>query len=294
MRISQSVKKLLFTAGGALVIIVICLAFYRAEQKKRMSPEDYPLNVYFFDVGEGDCELIRCEGYNVLIDGGEAEYGRMTELNLRASGVETIDCYILTHPHSDHIGAAAHIISTFSVAQVMTTAFSELNTPTTKAYEDMLACADAYGAELLYVGGGETYSFGPLRLDILSPLADTDDYNDMSVTVRAVYKGSSFLFMGDASAAVEAQLLDAGCDLRADVLKIGHHGSGTSTSEPFLNAVDPAYAVISCGAGNAYGHPHAQTLNLLAKHETEVFRTDLDGTIQFYGSGRRLAVRTAL
>ena len=293
MRISQSAERKLWTACGAVLIIAICLIVYLAGHHKQMLPEDYPLNVFFFDVGEGDCELIRCEDVNVLIDGGEAEYAYRLEQYLKACEVDRIDCYILTHPHSDHIGASAHIINTFSVSQVMTTSFAGFSIPTTKVYDDMLAAVEKTGAETVCVTGGETYTYGPLRIEILSPLTVCDDYNDMSVTVRAVYKNSSFLMMGDASSAVEAQILDSGAQIKADVLKTGHHGSETSTSEPFLKAVSPQYAVISCGAGNAYGHPASQTLDLLTKYETEVFRTDLNGTISFYGNGRKLNVRAA-
>ena len=293
MRISLNGKKKLLTAIGAFAIILICLIVYLAGNKKQLLPEDYPLNVFFFDVGEGDCELICCEDVNVLIDGGEAEYGYKVEQYLRACGIDKIDCYILTHPHTDHIGASAHVIETFPVTQVMTTSFSEFNLPTTKAYDDMLSAVDAAGAEILHVSGGQTYTYGPLRLDILSPLTETDDYNDMSITVRAVYKHTSFLLTGDASSAVEEQILQSGAVIKSDVLKVGHHGSDTSTSEPFLHTVAPEYAVISCGAGNPNGHPSAQTLNILSKYETEVFRTDLNGTVLFYGTGRKLFVRSA-
>ncbi len=293
VKISQDARRILFVVCSAAVIILLCLIVYLSGGKKQMLPEDYPLNVCFFDVGEGDCELIRCEDVNVLIDGGEAECGYRVEQYLKACGVETIDCYILTHPHSDHIGASAHVISTFSVARVMTTAFPEFNLPTVKVYDDMLEAVAATGAELLQVSGGETYTYGPLALEILSPVAESDDYNDMSVIVRAVYKNSSFLFMGDASSAVEEQILNTGKAVRSDVLKVGHHGAATSTSESFLKKVSPDYAVISCGADNSYGHPHPQTLNLLSKYDVNVFRTDLNGTVRFYGNGRKLQVRSA-
>lgn len=293
MRVSRGVKKGLLTAAIAVFIVLICLLIYLAGGAKQLRPEDCALNVWYFDVGQGDCALVSCEDTNVLIDGGEAEYAPRVEQYLRTCGVEKIDCYILSHPHSDHIGVSAHVINTFPVARVMTTEFTELNMPTTKVYEDMLDAVEATGAELLCVKGGEVYDCGPLRLEILSPLTATDDYNDMSVTVRAVYQKTAFLFTGDASAAVEEQILAAGGNIGADVLKVGHHGSSTSTSEGFLKEVSPDYAVISCGAGNAYGHPHTQTLNLLNQYGAEVFRTDVNGTVHFFGNGKRLEVQTA-
>lgn len=293
MRVTRSVKKYILSAAVVALIVAVCLIVYEAGRKSNMLPEDYPLNIFSFDVGQGDCELILCEGVSVLIDGGEAEYGRKVEQFLKECGVEQLDCYILTHPHTDHIGVAAHIISAFPVSQIMTTVFSELNMPTTKAYEDMLAAAEKSGAELLNVKGGDVYRYGALKLQILSPLAETDEYNDMSITVRAEYKNTVCLLMGDASANVEAQLLNQGGSLKADLLKVGHHGSSDATSEAFLQAVSPDYAVISCGAGNAFGHPHVQTLNLLNQYGVEVYRTDLNGTVLFYGSGGKLNVRAA-
>ena len=289
-RIGNRKKLLAFCA--AVVVIVVCLIVYLAGSSREAVPEDVPLNVAFIDVGQGDCELIRCEDTVVLIDGGEAENGVRVENYLKRSGVSAIDCYLLTHPHSDHIGAAPYLIGRFDVKTVMMTEFSELNIPTTKNYEDLLDASEASGAQVLYVRGGETYTFGPLSINVLSPLAETDDYNDMSVTIRAVYKNSSFLFMGDASREVEKQILEGKPQISSDVLKVGHHGSGNSSGAAFLKAVSPDYAVVSCGADNPYGHPDPDTLALLKKCGAEVYRTDTDGTVLFYGDGRRLYVRT--
>ena len=289
-RIGNRKKLLAFCA--AVVVIVVCLIVYLAGSSREAVPEDVPLNVAFIDVGQGDCELIRCEDTVVLIDGGEAENGVRVENYLKRSGVSAIDCYLLTHPHSDHIGAAPYLIGRFDVKTVMMTEFSELNIPTTKNYEDLLDAAEASGAQVMYVKGGENYTFGPLSINVLSPLAETDDYNDMSVTIRAVYKNSSFLFMGDASREVEKQILEGKPQIASDVLKVGHHGSSNSSSAAFLKAVSPDYAVGSCGADNPYGHPDPDTLALLKKCGAEVYRTDTDGTVLFYGDGRRLYVRT--
>lgn len=285
-------KKKLLAFGLAVVTIVVCLIVYLVGTAKEAAPEDSPLNVAFIDVGQGDCELLRCEDTVVLIDGGEAENGVKVERYLNQMGVSAIDCYILTHPHSDHIGAAPYLMGRFPVGAVMMTEFSELNIPTTKNYEDLLDAVAASQAEVLFVKGGENYNFGPLSLNVLAPLAETDDYNDMSVVVRAVYKNTSFLFTGDASQEVEKQILEGSPQIVSDVLKVGHHGSGSATGAAFLKAVSPEYAVISCGADNPYGHPDARTLEMLKKCGAETCRTDTDGTVLFYGDGRRLHVRT--
>ena len=291
MRKNSGVIKTLIAVAASAVIIIVCLAVYLPGRHKVADPSTFPLKAYFFDVGQGDCELIQCEGVNVLIDGGEADYGRRVEAYLKRCGVETIDCYILTHPHSDHIGAAAHLIDAFDIRDLMMTEFSELNVPTTKAYEDTLEAAATSNATVSFVKGGDRYTNGALTLEILAPLEETDDYNDMSIVVRVSYKGTSLLYMGDASSNVEAQLLTGNAALSADVLKVGHHGSVMSSSPAFLKEVSPEYAVISCGADNAYGHPNSETLKSLADVGSEVFRTDSDGTVLIFGDGKKLYVR---
>ena len=291
MRNKRDVKKPLLAVVAVLLIVAVCLFVYLSGQRKIIVPEDTPLSVYFFDVGQGDCELIRCENVNVLIDGGEADYAKRVEGYLKSSGVDKIDCYILTHPHSDHIGAASYLIDRFLIGRIMTTSFSELNVPTTMVYENFLASAAASDAVVMNVKGGENFRIGSLTLSVLSPLQETDDYNDMSITVRASYKNVSFLLMGDASVAVEEQILAQNFPVRSDVLKVGHHGSGSSTSPAFLAAASPKYAVISCGLNNPYGHPDSDTVNRLQEAGTELYRTDVNGTVQFYSDGKNLEVR---
>ena len=291
MRNKRDVKKPLLAVGAVLLIVAVCLVVYLTGQKKVIVPDDSPLSVYFFDVGQGDCELICCEGVNVLIDGGEAEYAKKVESYLKDCGVEQIDCYILTHPHSDHMGASSYLIDRFPVSRILTTSFSELNVPTTMVYENFLSSAAASGAEVLNVRGGQSFSVGALSFSVLSPLLETDDYNDMSITVRVSYKNVSFLLMGDASVAVEEQILAQNVPLRSDVLKVGHHGSSNSTSPAFLEAAAPEYAVISCGQNNPYGHPDSITVSRLKNAVTNIYRTDIDGTVQFYSDGKKLEAR---
>ena len=284
----RRVNKIIAAGAAVLLFVVICLIAYFVKYYGKTDPADMPMAVSFVDVGQGDCELIQCEGFNVLIDGGEAEYAEKVAVYLRQRGVEKIDCYILTHPHTDHIGVSAYILEHFETAKILLTDFSEFNMPTTKAYETMLEAADSSGAEVTAVKAGDTFRYGPLSLDILSPAEETDDYNDMSVVVRAEYKSSRFLFMGDASSAVEEQLLAEKTVVFADVIKIAHHGSNTASSDKFIKTVAPEFAVISCGRNNQFGHPSSETLNVLKKNEVELFRTDTGGTIVLYSNGRKI------
>lgn len=255
---------------------------------------DYPLRVDFVDVGQGDGILIRCGEDVVVIDGGEPDYAAAFVAYLKNTGVSTVSCYIATHPHTDHIGAAKAVFDAFDVKQMLTTSFSEFNTPTVSAYEDLLTAAAAEpGCEVSFVSAGDTFRFGDLKLEIFAPVRESTNHNDMSIVVKLTYAGVSFLFTGDAEAESEALMLSAGFDLRADVLKVGHHGSSNSTTEAFLKAVDPAAAVISCGRGNVYGHPHRETLKLLEDNHVEVFRTDLSGTVTLFSDGRNVYTRRA-
>lgn len=285
----RKTKKFFLPLALLLLAVFVSLAYNsKKDADKELSVYAYPLVVSFIDVGQGDCELLQCENYNILIDGGEKEQASTVNAYLKSRGVEKIDAYILTHPHSDHIGAAQQIISSNKVERVFMTVFSELNIPTTKTYENTLDAIDKYGAEFTAVTAGKSYSFGNLTLNILSPSHESDDYNDMSIIVKAIYKNSSFLFTGDATKASEQELLENNADINADVLKIAHHGSSTSTSEQFLLEVSPEIAVISYGEGNSYGHPHDEVIHTLEDNNIEYYTTAKNGTIVIASDGKRL------
>lgn len=274
-----------------VVAVAIALLLFLPTGKKPLS--DYPLAVHFVDVGQGDGVVICCEETTLIIDGGEKEMaGRMADV-LRENDVKEIDCYIASHPHADHIGAAADLISDFYIKNVMMTRFSELNTPTSVPYEAMLQAIQTDKCNLIYAKGGESYDFGALHLDVFAPLEETSDYNDMSLVMKVTYKGVSFLFTGDAGTAVEEQIMNAGNDLHATVLKVGHHGSDSSTGAEFLKQVLPTVAVISCGFNNEYGHPDAEVLKRLEEESVTVYRTDQLGTISLYSDGRRIVTEQA-
>lgn len=276
-----------FLIAVGVVVAALALLLFWPEQKKN-DFADYPLAVHFVDVEQGDGIVIRCEDVSVVIDGGEAEmFSRMSSV-LRDEKISALDCYIATHPHSDHIGAASTIIERYRAKSVMMTAFSELNTPTSAQYEKMIGAVLAENCRVIYAKSGEAYDFGPLHLDVFSPAAETGNYNDMSLVIRATYKSVSFLFTGDAELDAEQIMLDAGYNLKADVLKVGHHGGSDATGEAFLAAVAPAYAVISCGYNNEYGHPSREVLDRLERSGILAFRTDQLGTVSVYSDGKRL------
>ena len=240
------------------------------------------LEVYFFDVGQGDSELIRLPGgENILIDAGTSSTEDELVGELRSLGAETLDLVVATHPHADHIGGMAAVIDAFDVRQVVMPRISESDTPTTKTYENLLQSIADKGLTITPAEpGDELLSSGGAVLTVLAPNGeDYGDLNNYSVVLRLTYGEDSFLFTGDAEEASEEEMLSLDWPLTATVLKCGHHGSETSTSPAFLDAVSPQYAVISCGVDNDYGHPDAVTLEKLEAAGAEVFRSYLQGTI---------------
>lgn len=240
------------------------------------------LQVYYFDVGQADSELICLPtGEHILIDAGTSSTQEELVRQLRSLGAETLDLVVATHPHADHIGGMAAVLEALTVEQIVMPVTSDSSTPTTQTYEALL---DAIGEEGLTVtpaqAGEEIWNGGGASLQVLAPNAQSyGDLNDYSVVLRLAYGADSFLFTGDAEETSEEEMLSRGWTLNATVLKCGHHGSETSTSQPFLDTVRPQYAVISCGVDNDYGHPDQVTLDRLEAAGAEVFRTDLQGTI---------------
>ena len=239
-------------------------------------------SVHFIDVGQGDCELILDHGKVMLIDAGEADEAYTVISYLRRQKVETIDYLVATHPHSDHIGALPAVIRAFAVKNVILPRLSQENTPTTYYYEQLLTAVKNSGARVIAAKPGAAYALGEGRFTVLAPMKQDEELNNMSVVLRLTYLEKGFLFTGDAEAPVEEQLLASHADLSCDVLKLGHHGSATSNTEPFLTAASPQYAVAECGYQNSYGHPHRETVALCRALGIELLRTDKHGDVVFY------------
>lgn len=235
------------------------------------------LTVHFIDVGQGDSELVCCGGEDMLIDGGVPEEGATVEDYLRENGVKSLEYVVGTHPHDDHIGGLVDVIRDFPTGTIIMSPA----TTTTQTYENFLNAVKSRDKTITRAVVGRSYSLGGAKFQILGPISNYDDLNDMSVVIRLTYKSRAFLFTGDASAPSEQDLLASGTDLSADVLKVGHHGSSTATTEAFLEAVHPSFAIISVGQGNSYGLPDTEVTQRLKDAGITVFRTDTDGTIVF-------------
>ncbi|HNW04629.1 MAG TPA: ComEC/Rec2 family competence protein [Oscillospiraceae bacterium] len=250
--------------------------------------------VHFLDTGQSDCTLILTGEKAVLIDAGTSDRGDSIVEYLKERGVHTIDLIIATHPHADHIGGMADVFRNFEVKEFLMPDIPDEYQPTTRGWEKLLIAADEEGCAVTLADPGQEYPLGAgCVLTVLGPAGDYgDDYNNWSVVTRLVCGGVSFLFTGDAEKKAEDDMLSTGAELDSDVLKVGHHGSSTSSGEDFMEVVSPEYAAILCGAGNDYGHPHQETTDLLERMGVEVYRTDLDGAIVMRTDGKTITVST--
>lgn len=243
------------------------------------------LEVHFIDVGNADCILVRQGSASMLIDAGEKGDADTILEYLQRQGVERLNIVIATHPHADHIGSMARVIRALPIDTFLMAYMPQSATPTSAVYLSMLQALDEKQVSVRQAQPGDALSLGEAQVQILAPLEQSNDPNNMSVVSRVVYGEQRFLFMGDAETPVEQALLERGTELSADVLKAGHHGSRTATSEAFLKRVAPTYAVLTCGKGNSYGHPHKETLQLLEKYNVTTLRSDVEGNIVFVTDG---------
>ena len=241
-------------------------------------PDGYsqePLEVHYIDVGQGSATLIKSGDHAMLIDAGDSDQGTKLQLYLTKQGVEGLDYLVLTHPDADHIGGAPVIITKFGIGQLFLSNYEKDNKTTQKVRDAM----QYKGLTASDYQVGDTYTLGNASFTILAPVKEYADSNNASIALMVQNGNNRFLFTGDCEAEAEADLIASGADLSADVYLAGHHGSDTASSQAFMDAVSPTYAVISCGEGNSYGHPHAEVLNRFRSMGIQVFRTDEQGSV---------------
>lgn len=249
------------------------------------------LRVHFIDVGQGDCELVQLpDGQNMLIDAGTNDAGPTVVSYLKSIGITKIDYLIGTHPHEDHIGGMDNVVASFSIGKI----YMPRVTTTTATFEDLLKAIQAKNLKIITAKAGiKIADKNGLQITLLAPCkTNYEELNDWSAVTKVQFKNTSFLFTGDAQEQSENEMLSSGTNLKADVLKVGHHGSHSSTSNSFLKAVSPKYAVISVGAGNDYGHPHQVTLDKLTAAGIKTYRTDENGTVVMVSDGTNISVKT--
>ena len=232
------------------------------------------MQVFYLDVGQAESTLLRGPGFTILIDAGNRDSRDVLDF-LHDLGVETIDLFIITHPHADHIGQAPEVLRTFEVSEVWMSGYEH----STMLFEDVVDAileSDAYYYE---PRAGELFQFGPLTLEVLNPAEVGTNLHDSNIVVRAVYGQIALLFTGDAERRAETRMLQGSQPLKAQILQLGHHGSRTSSSLEFLLAVRPEAAIYSAGRQNSFGHPHEEVVNRLKILGVCLYGTDQNGTI---------------
>ncbi len=282
-------KKLKFYT--CLIIVILLGVWYFNGNDVNLKPENISsspsgdggtLSVSFLDIGQGDCTFVTLpDGKTLLIDAANNGDGDEISAYLKQNGTDKLDFIVATHPHADHIGGMADIINSFEVGKVFAPKIAYGDIPTTKAYENFLLSVKDKGLKITTAKGGATLFEGKgYKAECFSPNKDKNDgLNNYSIIFKLTYGENSFLFTGDAEKEAEAQVVSKKYNLSADVLKVGHHGSSSSTSPKFLKAISPKYAVISCGKDNSYSHPHKETLDILLENKVKIYRTDKDKTV---------------
>lgn len=245
-------------------------------------PSGSSLKVIAIDVGQGDSILIISGSHSMLIDAGTNRSADTVVDYIKDQEITNLDYVIGTHPHEDHIGGMDNVIGAFEVDKVILPDAQN----NTKTFEDVLDAVSDKGLKITKPVPGTGYSLGNASFTILAPNSSKyEGLNNYSVVIKLVFGNTSYIFMGDAESKSEKEILKKGFDVKADYIKIGHHGSGTSTSADLLDAVCPEYAVISVGKDNDFGHPAEETIQKLADAGTKIYRTDEMGTISVVSDG---------
>ena len=251
--------------------------------------DESPFSIHILNVGKADAILVCCEGESMLIDAGLPESGDTVCRYLKKRGVQSLAYAVGTHPDQDHIGGMAQVLRTMPVDTLLTPAVSQGLLSGQETYDAMLAALGE--THQVFPHPGEIYFLGSAEVTVIGPRTEYEENNNTSLVLMITYGETRFLMMGDAETAAEMDLLEAGLDLQCDVLKVGHHGSKTSTCGAFLSATAPAYAAISVGP-DSNGLPDASVLRALRESGAQIYRTDLDGTLIFMSDGKNVTIQT--
>ena len=285
-------KKTYLKTFTTILILILTLLYclqFTSLYNKTTSNSNY-LTVYFIDVGQGDCILVNVNGYNLLIDSGPSSARKSLLGYLDKLSISKFDYVIATHPHEDHIGNMDAIIRKYHIGKFL----APKVTASTLTFENMVTALNDKNLKISVIStGSNSINLGKetsIMFYTLPNLNTDDELNLYSPIIKLTYKNISFLFTGDAELKNEEFLIKNEINLRSHILKIGHHGSSSSTCEAFLNSVNPKVAIISVGSNNKYGHPAASTLNLLKNYHIKLYRTDLLGTIILKSDGSSFSI----
>ena len=271
-------KKTIITVITALLVAALSLLFPKEETPAPVPAETLPisgngLTIHFIDVGQADCALLECDGEFMIIDGGNIDDGQMVVSYLEQMGVETLSAVVCTHAHEDHVGGLPAVLSKFQAETV----YSPVTTYSSKIFKNFVTKTKDQGLSITVPAPGDQFTLGSTNITVLGPVQEYDDPNDTSIVLKVSYGESDFLFTGDMEVTAERDMMDYwGEEINwdMDVLKVGHHGSNTSTGYRLLYYTDPEYGVIPVGEDNEYGHPHEEPMSRLKDAEVVLFRTD--------------------
>ena len=242
------------------------------------------LTVHYIDVGQADSILLECAGQFMLIDGGNVADSSLVVSYLQKQGVKELELVVCTHAHEDHVGGLAGVLAVYPTAAV----WAPTKTYDSKCFDDFVRYVNQQGLEIKIPNPGDNFDLAKSAVTVLGPVTSYADPNNTSIVLSVQFGENRFLFTGDMERDAENDMLDTGAKVKADVLKVGHHGSETSTGYRFLYEVDPTYAVISVGEGNSYGHPHEEPMSRLQDADVTVYRTDEMGTVIAVSDGKNI------
>lgn len=291
-KINKLLNKIIF------ILIVLIGIFYTNKELIKKDNTSYAmkqtenddvnkLEIYYFDVGQADSILIKENNYNILIDAGNNEDGENLVNYLKNDlNINKFNMVVGTHPHEDHIGGLNNIIDEFDIDTIL----MPNATSTSKTFESVLNSIENKNYKITVPKIDEEFNYDNIKLKVLYTGTNEKDLNNNSIVLKLTYFNNKFLFTGDATSKVEKKLLKK--DIESDVLKIGHHGSEYSTTNDFLDKVNPKYAIIEVGKNNTYKHPKQITLDKLNAKNIKIYRTDLDGTIKLTSDGNNITFET--
>lgn len=288
---SKNYKSLQTLALTLLIVLLLILNQYGSTKDKKTSTTSLPsgiIEVHFIDAGQGNSILIETTDCAMLIDADEGDKGMAIVNYLHSQNIEKLDYLVGTHTRSDHIGGLDEVLESFPVDRVLLPE----NANNTASLEEVLSTLDKKNLSITKPEPGTKYKLGDATFTILAPDKVYQDLNNNSLVLKLNFGKTSFLFTGDAEEQSEKDMLAKGYDLTADVLKIGHYGDAKNTSQTFLEAVAPAYAVISAGSGNKEDNPEEEILQRIKERSIKLYRTDLQGTVVFTSNGKNISVDT--
>ena len=271
------------------IFMVIIFIFFFNIKNNNTNYENKML-IHYIDVGQGDCILIQVNNKNLLIDSGPSSSKKNLLTYLKKLNIKKFDYIIATHPHEDHIGNMDTIIKRYNIGSF----YSPKVMTSSSTFENMVSALVDKNLKInILKKGAKGIDLGKnVKLEVFSPYEDlfSDNLNDYSPIIKITFLNNSFLFTGDAEVLTEKLVLSENTNLNSDILKVGHHGSSTSTSSNFLNSVNPSIAIKSVGKNNSYGHPTSEVLSLLDYFNIRTIRTDINGTIIAISDGKNISI----